>query len=409
MSQIGIKLANHDFFPIIDVSNLPIEKEIELTTIRDGQKTVQINLFKKDGDDEPLYVGSLMIEGLKEDSCGEATINLKLKLDDNNHLSAEATDITTGNKQSFGISIDELDKNTFSTTDFNLDDDPVFKDIDSSIDDVSSLDFSFSDNIDKSDEEKGMENETFSESLETNEDIDDFSFTGLDDESSSLENELMDGNSSFEMEEDNEGIKAFEEESSVISDVDDERFEDESLEDSFTEEKKGIPIWLKILLIIFLLSLLVIGVSLFFTNKEKGHIINENTEKEIGEKIEKVEEASIEDKNPMDELTTESPSKKEEPFPKKDEKIEKSTPEVSKVQEEEKKKERTDGGEKIATVEGNTVKKEVRYRLRWGDTLWDIAQNFYKNPWAYKKIAKYNNIKNPNKIISGTYITIPAK
>lgn len=409
MSQIGIKLANHDFFPIIDVSNLPIEKEIELTTIRDGQKTVQINLFKKDGDDEPLYVGSLMIEGLKEDSCGEATINLKLRLDDNNHLSAEATDITTGNKQSFGISIDELDKNTFSTTDFNLDDDPVFKDIDSSIDDVSSLDFSFSDNIDKSDEGKGMENETFSESLETNEDIDDFSFTGLDDESSSLENELMDGNSSFEMEKDNEGIKAFEEESSVISDVDDERFEDESLEDSFTEEKKGIPIWLKILLIIFLLSLLVIGVSLFFTNKEKGHIINENTEKEIGEKIEKVEEASIEDKNPMDELTTESPSKKEEPFPKKDEKIEKSTPEVSKVQEEEKKKERTDEGEKIATVEGNTVKKEVRYRLRWGDTLWDIAQNFYKNPWAYKKIAKYNNIKNPNKIISGTYITIPAK
>lgn len=409
MSQIGIKLANHDFFPIIDVSNLPIEKEIELTTIRDGQKTVQINLFKKDGDDEPLYVGSLMIEGLKEDSCGEATINLKLKLDDNNHLSAEATDITTGNKQSFGISIDELDKNTFSTTDFNLDDDPVFKDIDSSIDDVSSLDFSFSDNIDKSDEGKGMENETFSESLETNEDIDDFSFTGLDDESSSLENELMDGNSSFEMEEDNEGIKAFEGEPCVTSDVDDERFEDESLEDSFTEEKKGIPIWLKILLIIFLLSLLVIGVSLFFTNKEKGRIINENTEKEIGEKIEKVEEASIEDKNPMDELTTESPSKKEEPFPKKDEKIEKSTPEVSKVQEEEKKKERTDGGEKIATVEGNTVKKEVRYRLRWGDTLWDIAQNFYKNPWAYKKIAKYNNIKNPNKIISGTYITIPAK
>ena len=60
-------------------------------------------------------------------------------------------------------------------------------------------------------------------------------------------------------------------------------------------------------------------------------------------------------------------------------------------------------------MEGNTVKKEVRYRLRWGDTLWDIAQNFYKNPWAYKKIAKYNNIKNPNKIISGTYITIPAK
>ncbi len=53
--------------------------------------------------------------------------------------------------------------------------------------------------------------------------------------------------------------------------------------------------------------------------------------------------------------------------------------------------------------------KDIRYKIKWGDTLWDIADAYYKNPWRYKYIARYNNIKNPDYIISGTYITIPAK
>ena len=51
----------------------------------------------------------------------------------------------------------------------------------------------------------------------------------------------------------------------------------------------------------------------------------------------------------------------------------------------------------------------VTYKIKWGDTLWDLADTYYKNPWRYKKIAKYNNIKNPDYIISGTVITIPAE
>ena len=51
----------------------------------------------------------------------------------------------------------------------------------------------------------------------------------------------------------------------------------------------------------------------------------------------------------------------------------------------------------------------VTYKIKWGDTLWYIADTYYKNPWRYKKIAKYNNIKNPDHIISGTVITIPAE
>ena len=56
-----------------------------------------------------------------------------------------------------------------------------------------------------------------------------------------------------------------------------------------------------------------------------------------------------------------------------------------------------------------TEPQKIYYKIRWGDTLWDIADTYYKNPWRYKYIAKYNGIKNPDYIISGNVITIPAE
>ena len=53
--------------------------------------------------------------------------------------------------------------------------------------------------------------------------------------------------------------------------------------------------------------------------------------------------------------------------------------------------------------------KDITYKIKWGDTLWDIADTYYKNPWRYKYIARYNGINNPDYIISGTKIVIPAE
>lgn len=52
---------------------------------------------------------------------------------------------------------------------------------------------------------------------------------------------------------------------------------------------------------------------------------------------------------------------------------------------------------------------DVRYKIKWGDTLWDICKAYYKNPWRYKFLARYNGIRNPDVIISGKIIYIPAE
>jgi hypothetical protein len=54
-------------------------------------------------------------------------------------------------------------------------------------------------------------------------------------------------------------------------------------------------------------------------------------------------------------------------------------------------------------------KEGAPYKIRWGDTLWDISEAFYRNPWLYPRIARFNNIGNPNLIISGTTIRIPPR
>jgi hypothetical protein len=49
------------------------------------------------------------------------------------------------------------------------------------------------------------------------------------------------------------------------------------------------------------------------------------------------------------------------------------------------------------------------YTIRWGDTLWDISEAFYRNPWLYPRIARFNSIRNPDFIVAGRTIRIPPR
>ena len=60
-------------------------------------------------------------------------------------------------------------------------------------------------------------------------------------------------------------------------------------------------------------------------------------------------------------------------------------------------------------VEEEKKPESIKYKIKWGDTLWDICDTYYKNPWKYKYLARWNGITNPDHIISGTYIIIPAE
>lgn len=55
------------------------------------------------------------------------------------------------------------------------------------------------------------------------------------------------------------------------------------------------------------------------------------------------------------------------------------------------------------------AKKGTWYKIRWGDTLWDLSIAYYRTPWLYRTIAAANKIRNPDRIISGTWIFIPPR
>ncbi|MDR3324428.1 MAG: LysM peptidoglycan-binding domain-containing protein [Spirochaetaceae bacterium] len=59
------------------------------------------------------------------------------------------------------------------------------------------------------------------------------------------------------------------------------------------------------------------------------------------------------------------------------------------------------------TVPATIPRGGVLYKVRWGDTLWDIALAFYDNPRLYRYLARYNGISNPNKILPGRTIRVP--
>ncbi len=53
------------------------------------------------------------------------------------------------------------------------------------------------------------------------------------------------------------------------------------------------------------------------------------------------------------------------------------------------------------------VMKESKYTVKQGDHLWKIALEAYGDGYQWVKVAKANNLSNPNLIFAGKVLTIP--
>ncbi len=348
-SSIGIKLADGSFFPILD-EGPSTEQDLELTTMRDDQESVQINLFKKVDETEPEYIGSLIVEELTKGTAGDPTINLKLKLDEEQNLSAEAVDQVSGSKQSLKLSLKTLNEDDFDAPDFDLS--------------VPETGFGIGEDPNRED--------VF---VPETEDL------LIDDES--LESDL-----------------------------------DEEIEEEETQKKK-FPLWAIILIILLCIGALVLAILLLL--KPAPDADANKVAKTETQKVEKTTDSTAINSTTSTPPKEDAKEKEAAEAKKKAEKEAKERAEAERKKKAEEEAKRKEAEKKKAEEEARrkeAAKKKapkinekgvVKYRLKWGDTLWDLSESFYKTPWDYIKIAKYNKIKNPNLIIAGTYIEIPPK
>ncbi len=525
MKTIGIKLADGTFYPILE-EGTPKKRMLDLTTAKDNQTKVQIDLYRSENGsmEDAEYVDTLEVTKLNPHPNGEPELHLSVGLDEDNKLTAEVVDPETGKKSETEVTlVSRTLAEREETTDFGVKG-AVAEDITDFSDQIIDLDshgsipeettlspeempdiksdaledmpFSFdhsephatsemsesagsssSDNFegvlpDFSELDKEIpvddptlesvdfskkDDETVADTTETSSDISDdfstdsFSLPDFDSETIADDsNTSSDADTTIEdyqlpdfdapvtgenSETETTGLNfddfndpAFNSDDLYNSDTtetasgsamdfsdlyDKETIAGEhaSLYDDEEEEKKTrtpviICIICAIICIIATVLLLFIipskynllasrntnGVSILdrFFSKDKETVVEKTVEtpSQLKEDETKFIDVTVEEPKAAPEAVEDKIIIAPEP--------EKVVPVPPPAPVEEKKPE---------------VKKssDVNYHIRWGDTLWDISESYYKTPWKYPKIADYNKIKNPDLIISGTDILIPAE
>ncbi|MBP5751752.1 MAG: Hsp70 family protein, partial [Treponema sp.] len=106
MKSIGIKLADGSFYPIIREGSEET-KTLDVTTVKDNQTTVQIDLYSSESDSmaDAQYVDSLEITHLNPHPNGEPNLHLEVSLDKDNKLRANVIDPETGLSSTTKVSL----------------------------------------------------------------------------------------------------------------------------------------------------------------------------------------------------------------------------------------------------------------------------------------------------------------
>ncbi|MDR2900012.1 MAG: LysM peptidoglycan-binding domain-containing protein [Treponema sp.] len=318
-AMIGIKIANGDFYSILEESS-SVKKRLVLTTVHDNQKSVQIDLYKSIAETmaDAMYIGSLVVEKLKPRPKGEPSIELVISSNAEGEITADATDL---------------------------------------------------------DAPAGSEHHHLSVSLQS-----------LDDDSRNYN--IPD----FELDAAEETPPSgLYEKASLIREAD---------------EKKKFP-WLW--LIIAILVLIFIGVLIFvLIGRGKSDTTEPIAPPPVETPVQTEPVQALPAPEPEPEPLPPPEPPKEVPViaapPVQPAPIEPAQP----VPETPRTRPETIVDSRYNVPEA-IPRDGVVYKIRWGDTLWDISEAYYRNPWLYPRIARFNGIRNPDRIISGTSIRIPPQ
>ena len=310
-STISIKVADGSYRRVIE-RGFSGRKKLTVTTVRDNQEKVQIDLYRGNGggrDDEPRYIGSLVVENIPPAPQGEPEIELSIGITRQGELSAEASDRRTGESQKFSTTLTTLPEGEVAEV-------PEFE----------------------------MEGGAAAEP--------DFEERPLTGESYRV-----------------------------------------GTQDRRKEVVKGKGPNLILLFIFVLLGvLLVAAIAYFIYRSVRGPEIPPLTVRGTQTEVTPQQPQGTQTSGSQAPAGSQSAAGTTQPAAGQGQ-----TP--------------AGGGQtavKAAGGEAKVVAKGgVTYRIKRGDTLWDISATYYRNPWLYHKLARANSIRNPDLIFAGTRIYIP--
>jgi hypothetical protein len=323
-STIGIKVANGEFYPIME-ENSAVKKRLVLTTVHDNQKSAQIDLYNSNARTmaDALYVGSLVVENIKPRSKGSPSIEMILASNAAGEFSADVRDLdpsVSDGRQHLSVSLASMDE------------DPL----DGEIPDFE-LESSFPQEL--------------------------YPPEGLYEKAAPPEPEVK-----------KQAVPRAQ---------------------TIGPRTHGLRTLGPMAAIAAIILLAVCGLLYFFFFKDAGIAIRtgQNSRPAMAAPVTPAPATPV----PADTVPVISQSDIR-PAPRA------AAPGA----------ERPDRTRTLPPVASYKVPQTIprggaAYTIRWGDTLWDISDAFYRNPWLYRRIAQFNNIRNPDRIISGTTIRIPPR
>lgn len=438
MKAIGIKLADGSFYPLLEEGNSE-RRSIDLTTVMDNQTKVKVEVYSTEtGSLEGAeYLDTLEIEDLNPRKNGDPTLSLVIDMDKNNKLSAEIRDIETGKAAGIQVKLGsetagalpeagaEAESPRPEDTGFDFDAVNTGEAVIVNADTEEALKPAPVTEAAPAPEaatatepetepapapkpeasaviepEHEPEAATATEPEETAPEPE----AATEPEAPASDDDILTPND-FDLSEppdsfpdEDEKNSAFEPNADIFKDLYDketiEGTESRSAEDSKNKKSGKTPMIIciicaiiciiAVLLILFVIpSPLNICGKLFGAHGEEPPLVQETTP------LPPVTQPSVADSDSGGEAAEPQPEA-EAPAAKEDEIVVAPTPE-----------------EVVPEPPEVESVPDIRYKIVWGDTLWDICDAYYRNPWRYRFLAEYNHIRNPDLIISGTWLLIP--